>query len=66
MPTNLKLDDKLIELAKSLGNHRTKKEAVTVALQEYVQRLQQREALAVFATIDFQSKFDEKRNRRSV
>ena len=65
MPTNLKLDDKLIELAKSLGNHRTKKEAVTVALQEYVQRLRQRKDIAAFATIDYDSRFDEKHNRRS-
>ena len=37
MPTYLALDDSLIEEAVKAGNHRTKKEAVTAALQEYVQ-----------------------------
>ena len=41
MPTNLAIDDALIEEALSIGNHRTKKEAVTAALQEYVQRRRQ-------------------------
>ena len=35
MPTNLALDDSLIEEAVKVGNHRTKKEAVTAALHEY-------------------------------
>ncbi|HEY4595130.1 MAG TPA: type II toxin-antitoxin system VapB family antitoxin, partial [Thermoanaerobaculia bacterium] len=34
MATNLALDDSLIEEAVKVGNHRTKKEAVTAALQE--------------------------------
>jgi Arc/MetJ family transcription regulator len=37
MPTNLALDSSLVEEAVKLGNHRTKKEAVTAALREYVQ-----------------------------
>lgn len=35
MPTTLAIDDRLIEEAKKLGRHRTKKEAFTVALDEY-------------------------------
>jgi Arc/MetJ family transcription regulator len=34
MPTNLDLDDRLIEEAQKLGKHRTKKDAVTAALGE--------------------------------
>ena len=34
MATNLALDDDLIWEAKSVGRHKTKNEAVTVALQE--------------------------------
>ena len=37
MATNLDLDDKLIEAARRLGRHRTKRDAVTRALEEYVQ-----------------------------
>ncbi len=32
MPTNLALDDRLIEEARKIGGHKTKKEAVSVAL----------------------------------
>jgi Bacterial antitoxin of type II TA system, VapB len=35
MPTNLAIDDRLIEEAQKLGRHRTKKDAVTAALDEY-------------------------------
>jgi Arc/MetJ family transcription regulator len=36
MPTNLAIDDKLIEEARKVGHHNTKKDAVTAALSEYV------------------------------
>jgi Arc/MetJ family transcription regulator len=36
MPTNLALDDALIDEARRIGNHKTKKEAVTAALDEYI------------------------------
>lgn len=65
MSTNLALDDGLIESAKTLGNHRSKKETVTVALQEYIQRLQQRKAVAAFGTIDYDPKYDYKLHRKS-
>ena len=38
MATNLALDDALIEQARRVGKHRTKKEVVTSALREYVRR----------------------------
>jgi Arc/MetJ family transcription regulator len=40
MATNLVLDEALIEQARRAGKHRTKKEAVTSALREYVRRRQ--------------------------
>lgn len=36
MPTNLAIDDDLLELARSLSGHRTKREVVNEALLEYV------------------------------
>jgi hypothetical protein len=36
MATNLALDDKLIAEAVKLGKHKTKREAVSAALEEYV------------------------------
>ena len=52
MPTNLALDDKLIERAKQIGKHKTKKEAVTAALEEYVQRREQLRILELAGKID--------------
>ncbi|MGC2526822.1 MAG: type II toxin-antitoxin system VapB family antitoxin [Candidatus Acidiferrum sp.] len=64
MPTNLALDDRLIEEAKKLGHHRTKKEAVTAALDEYIRRRKQLEILSLFGTIDYDDAYDYKRARR--
>lgn len=64
MPTNLALDDRLIEEAKKLGKHRTKKEAVTAALDEYVRRRKQMEVISLFGTIDYDPEYDYKRARR--
>jgi hypothetical protein len=38
VPTNLKLNDKLIETTVKLGNFKAKQEAVNTALAEFVQR----------------------------
>ena len=64
MATNLAIDDKLIEEARKTGGHRTKKEAVTTALQEYIQRHKQRRILAAFGTFDFDPAYDYKAERR--
>lgn len=65
MATNLALDDVLIEEALRVGGHRTKKAAVTEALEEYVQRRRQLQILGLFNTVDYDPDFDYKiqRNR---
>lgn len=63
MATNLAIDDGLIEEAKNLGKHRTKKGAVTEALQEYIQRRKQSEILKIFNTIDYDQDYDYKKQR---
>lgn len=64
MATNLALDDKLIEEAQRLGAHKSKKEAVTTALQEYVKRHRQQRILSDFGTVDFDPSYDYKAERR--
>jgi Arc/MetJ family transcription regulator len=64
MPTNLAVDDRLIEEARRTGKHKTKKEAVTVALREYIQRRKQLEFLSQFGSIDFDRSYDYKAGRR--
>jgi Arc/MetJ family transcription regulator len=61
--TNLAIDDKLINEARAVGHHKTKKEAVTAALERYVQWHKQQEILEHFGTIDFDPDYDYKRNR---
>lgn len=65
MPTNLAIDDDLIEEARKLGGHRTKKGAVTAALDEYVQHRKQRQIVRLFGTIDYDKNYDYKRERNS-
>lgn len=63
MPTNLAIDDSLIEEAQKLGHHRTKKDAVTAALDEYIQRRKQQNILSLFGTIEYDQDYDYKRER---
>ena len=64
MPTNLALDDKLIEQAQRAGKHRTKREAVNAALAEYVQRRKQMRILEAFGSFEFDPDYDYKAERR--
>jgi len=60
----LGLDDGLIREAQKLGNHRSKKEAVNAALDEYVTRRKQLGILKLFGKIDYDPRYDYKRARR--
>jgi len=64
VPTNLAIDDRLIAEAQKLGRHRTKRETVNAALDEYVQRRKQQQILSLFGTIDYDGAYDFKRERR--
>ncbi len=64
MATNLALDDKLITKAQKVGHHKTKKEAVTAALKEYIAHKKQLEIVDLFGTIDFDEGFDYKKARK--
>ena len=64
MATNLAIDDDLLNQARRLGGRRTKKETVNEALREYVQRRKRLRALRFIGGIDFDARFDYKRERR--
>ena len=64
MATNLAIDDRLIEEARRVGGQRTKKAAVTEALEEYIQRRKQAKILELFGTVDFDPKYGYKKQRR--
>jgi len=64
MPTNLHIDPQLLDEAKRLGGHHTKRAAVNEALQEYIQRRKRLDALKAFASFDFDPDFDYKEERK--
>lgn len=66
MATNLAIDDELLEEARRIGGQRTKKATVTQALEEYIQRRKQAEITELFGTIDFESSYDYKEQRRKT
>ncbi len=63
MATNLALDDALIEEARRAGGHKTKKEAVTAALGEYIKRRKQVRILEAFGSFEFDPGYDYKAER---
>ena len=63
MPTNLAIDDRLIAEAQKVGHHRTKKEAVTAALDEYIRKRKQLDIIEMFGKVDFDEDYDYKRER---
>jgi Arc/MetJ family transcription regulator len=64
MATNLAIDDKLILEALNIGHHKTKKEAVTTALKEYITHKKQAEIIGLFGKIEFDTKYDYKKARK--
>jgi len=66
MATNLAIDPDLLERAFVLSGEKTKKAAVTRALEEFVARREQRKLLDLFACLDWDPTYDykEERSRR--
>jgi hypothetical protein len=66
MATNLSIDPALIERALEVSGERTKKAAVTKALQEFIARRRQKRLLELMGKLEWDSSFDYKaeRNRR--
>jgi hypothetical protein len=65
MPSNLAIDDRLSEEARKVGGHRTERETVTAALEEYIRGRKQREILSLFGTLDYEPGYDYKRERKA-
>ncbi len=63
MATNLALDPDLLERALEVSGEKTKKAAVTKALQEFIARREQRRLLELFACLDWEPDYDYKAER---
>jgi hypothetical protein len=64
MATKLSIDPELIELALKVSGERTKKAAVTKALQEFIARRQQKRLLDLMGKFEWDSSYDHKAERR--
>jgi hypothetical protein len=61
--TNLDINPKLIEEARRIGKHKSKKDAVTEALKEYVRSKKQMRIFELAGKIDFDPTYDYKKER---
>lgn len=64
MPTNLAIDDELLERAQAIGQYKTKRETVNEALREFIERRQRLELIKLFGKIEYDSRYDYKKERR--
>ena len=63
MATNLSIDPDLIERALQVSGERTKKAAVTKALQEFIARRRQKRLLDLMGKLEWDSSYDYKAER---
>ena len=63
MATNLSIDPELIDRALALSGERTKKAAVTKALQEFIARREQKQLLELFGKLEWDTAYDYKTER---
>jgi hypothetical protein len=64
MATNLSIDPELIERALEVSGERTKKAAVTKALQEFIARRRQKQVLELFGKLEWDAAYDYKAERQ--
>jgi len=63
MATNLAIDPELIERALEISGERTKKAAVTKALQEFIARREQKRLTDLFGNLEWDADYDYKSDR---
>jgi Arc/MetJ family transcription regulator len=63
MPTNLAINDQLLQEALEISGLKTKKDTVNLALQEFVNKRKQMEILNLFGTMDPDPEYDYKKGR---
>jgi hypothetical protein len=63
MATNLSIDPDLIDMALEVSGERTKKAAVTKALEEFIARRRQKRVLDLLGKLEWDVSFDYKAER---
>lgn len=65
MPTNLAIDDRLLDHARSVGGYKTKRETVNEALREFIRRRERLSLLQLAGKIEYDPRYDYKKDRRA-
>jgi Arc/MetJ family transcription regulator len=65
MATNLAIDDNLLNIAKNISKHKTKRAVVNEALHEYIQRRKQFEITKLFGKVEYDEEYDYKKQRNA-
>ena len=63
MATNLSIDPKLIEQALAVSGERTKKAAVTRALEEFIARRKRKSIVQLMGKLEWDDSYDYKKDR---
>ncbi len=63
MTTNLALDPKLLERALKISGQKTKKAAVTLALEEFIAKRAQKDILGLMGKLEWDDTYDHKAER---
>jgi len=64
MATTLSIDTQLLDNAQKIGGLKTRKDTVTLALEEFAKRRKQAEILSLFGTLDDAGEHDYKKARQ--
>ncbi len=65
MPTNLAIDEKLLEEAVRVSGLKTKKSTVNEALREFILRRKQKDILSLFGKVAIDQDYDYKQARKA-
>ncbi|MDR2428218.1 MAG: type II toxin-antitoxin system VapB family antitoxin [Candidatus Margulisbacteria bacterium] len=64
MATNLAIDDVLLNTALTTGGLKTKKDTVTLALREFIQRRRAEDIISLFHNVEYAPNYNYKKLRR--
>jgi len=65
MATNQDIDPTLLNDALKIGGQKSKKNTVTQALMEYIDKRKQKEILSMFGSVVYEPEYDYKKQRRN-
>jgi Arc/MetJ family transcription regulator len=63
MPTNLSIDDGLLDTALKISGLKTKRDTVNQALKEFIQRREAEDLIEMFGSIEYEKQYDYKKLR---